>query len=74
MAEFCLACWNRLNGIAEPAENYIRSLRRERCEGCGGWERVIVYRRDDLPRLWEGRRRTSAPSGGGTAEPTPTGL
>lgn len=46
MAEFCLDCWNELNGEDEPPENYILSQELELCEGCGEWKQVIVRRRD----------------------------
>lgn len=40
MAEFCLDCWNKLNGEDEPPENYIISQELELCEGCGELRRV----------------------------------
>ena len=42
MAEFCLECWNELNGSKDPAQRYIFSRRPELCEGCMEWKPVIV--------------------------------
>ena len=55
MAEFCLACWNRMSGKDEPARYYVLSRRRELCEGCDRAQRVILYRRDDAPPRRRGR-------------------
>lgn len=45
MAEFCLACWNKLNERNDPAERYIMSKELDLCEGCGKWEKIIVRER-----------------------------
>lgn len=45
MAEFCLECWNELNGTDEPESNYILSEDLELCEGCGEWKNVILLER-----------------------------
>lgn len=42
MAEFCLACWNRLNQTADGAEKFIISKHPDLCEGCGLQKPVIV--------------------------------
>ena len=42
MAEFCLDCWNKMNGTDDPPEKYILSRNFDLCEGCGEWKRVIV--------------------------------
>ena len=52
MAEFCPACWNKLNGIQAPPEAYIRSFDYELCEGCGQWKRVVVDFRRPGPLRW----------------------
>lgn len=45
MAEFCLKCWNELNGTDFPASEYILSEELELCEGCGEFKKVIVTER-----------------------------
>ena len=45
MAEFCVSCWNELNGIDYPEEAYVLSWDCELCEGCGEYKRVIIARR-----------------------------
>ena len=42
MAEFCLDCWNKINGTNDSAKKYIISKDLDLCEGCGEWKRVIV--------------------------------
>ena len=42
MAEFCLACWNRINKMNDPPVKYIFTNELELCEGCGEWKRVII--------------------------------
>lgn len=49
MAEFCLDCWNRLNGRNDPPEKYIISRRPDLCEGCGEWKRVIAMPKNEGP-------------------------
>lgn len=57
MAEFCLSCWNKLNGTNDPPEKYKLSKELELCEGCGKWAHVIVAERR-LPCFgWPWRRR-----------------
>ena len=51
MAEFCLACWNKLNKRNEPAERYVLSKDLDLCEGCGEWKNVIVRERKSV--LWK---------------------
>ena len=41
MAEFCLDCWNRINGTNDSPEKYIISKDLDLCEGCGEWKPVI---------------------------------
>lgn len=45
MAEFCLECWNELNGTDKPKSYYILSEELELCEGCGEWKNVIISER-----------------------------
>lgn len=45
MAEFCVACWNALNGTNTPEEAYVLSRDLELCEGCGKWKQVIIAKR-----------------------------
>ena len=42
MAEFCLHCWNKLNGENFTERDYVLSEELERCEECGKWMPVIV--------------------------------
>lgn len=52
MAEFCVDCWNKLNGEDEASENYVLSREMELCEGCGEWKHTIIRRRD-FPFLYK---------------------
>ena len=45
MAEFCLECWNRLNGTNHSKRKYIISKDLDLCEGCGEWKPVIIIER-----------------------------
>ena len=45
MAEFCVSCWNKINGTDYPEEAYALSWDYELCEGCGEYRRVIVAQR-----------------------------
>ena len=45
MAEFCLDCWNALNGFDDPQESYVMTWGIELCEGCGEWKRVVIRKR-----------------------------
>lgn len=42
MAEFCLECWNKINGTKDHKWRYVLSYERELCEECGQYKRVIV--------------------------------
>ena len=42
MAEFCLACWNRLNHTESTGRDWLLSKEPDLCEGCGEWKAVIV--------------------------------
>ncbi len=45
MAEFCLACLNKINGTEDSAKKYIASKDLDLCEGCGKWWHVVVAER-----------------------------
>ena len=45
MAEFCLDCWNKLNGTEDTEKEYVLSGELDLCEECGEWKRVIVRKR-----------------------------
>ena len=45
MAEFCLECWNQLNGTNDTKWRYVLSWEKDLCEGCGQYKRVIVMER-----------------------------
>ena len=55
MAEFCVECWNRLNGPEAEEAQPILSKRPELCEGCGRLRPVVV----GLKRQRGDPRRTS---------------
>ena len=45
MAEFCLDCWNKMNGTKDTERDWILSDELDLCEGCGAWKAVIVTQR-----------------------------
>ena len=45
LAEFCLDCWNKINGTNDPPENYVISKELALCEGCRQMKQVIVIKR-----------------------------
>ena len=45
MAEFCLECWNKINGFRESKRKYTISKDLYLCEGCGKWKPVIIMER-----------------------------
>ena len=47
MAEFCLECWNKINETHDTKYRYALSWKKEFCEECGEYKRVIV-----VERLW----------------------
>lgn len=49
MAEYCLDCWNRMNGTNDPAKKYILSKEKELCEGCEQQKHVIIMPRRFSP-------------------------
>ena len=46
MAEFCLNCWNELNGTNDPPQKFIMSKDLDLCEGCGKLTHVILAERN----------------------------
>lgn len=45
MAEFCLDCWNRMNGFHRTERDYLLTDEYELCEGCGQFRPVIARER-----------------------------
>ncbi len=45
MAEFCVDCWNKLNGTNYPKKKYIVTDTYLLCEGCADYKQVIVCER-----------------------------
>lgn len=45
MAEFCVDCWNRLNGTDEKEEKYFLTKHLDLCEDCGEYKHVIIIER-----------------------------
>ena len=41
MAEFCLDCWNQLNGEDMTARNVVLSRKYDLYEGCGEFRHVV---------------------------------
>lgn len=60
MAEFCLQCWNEINGTNAPPDRYILSKELDLCEGCGKWTNVIVAQRKfwTLRMLFRRKKKT----------------
>ncbi len=42
MAEFCVDCWNELNGSNNTEKDFILSENLDLCEGCGELKNVII--------------------------------
>ncbi len=42
MAEFCLECWNELNGTKDSPKKFIFTKYDDLCEGCGKYKPVIL--------------------------------
>lgn len=52
MAEFCLDCWNKINGTNYTEKHYIISKELHLCEGCGEYKHVILAEKFTLRRLF----------------------
>jgi len=47
MAEFCLDCYNELNGTNDKSSKFIISKELDLCEGCGEYKQIVVaYKKD----------------------------
>lgn len=46
MAEFCVKCWNELNGTKNSESDFILSEDLDLCEGCGELKNVIIKERE----------------------------
>lgn len=53
MAEFCLDCWNKINGTKDSRWRYVLSWEKDYCEECGKRKRVII-----VERLWSSIQRS----------------
>ena len=42
MAEFCLDCWNKMNGTRHSKRKYVLSKDLDFCEGCGEFKHVVI--------------------------------
>ena len=42
MAEFCLECWNKINGTNDTEKEVVLSKRAEFCEECCGIKKVVI--------------------------------
>ena len=42
VAEFCLDCWNKINGTDDPPGKYVISRELDVCEECGEWKPIII--------------------------------
>ncbi len=42
MAEFCLQCWNKINGTTYKSFHFVLSKDNDLCEECGQYKPVIV--------------------------------
>ncbi len=59
MAEFCLECWNRINGFHKTERDYVLSEELDLWEGCGQFRRVIACERTfKLFYDWRHRKKT----------------
>lgn len=45
MSEFCVDCWNKLNETNDSKWRYALTYRKELCEECEQYKRVIVTER-----------------------------
>ena len=42
MAEFCLKCFNKMNGLEYTEKEVIMSDDEGLCEGCAEWKEVVI--------------------------------
>lgn len=57
MAEFCLACLNKLSGTSYTEADVLLSREVDLCENCGKLVPVVVRRRRRLPITVFGRKK-----------------
>lgn len=57
MAEFCLACLNKLSGTSYTEADVLLSREADLCENCGKLVPVVVRRRRRLPITVFGRKK-----------------
>ena len=55
MAEYCIDCWNRLNGTHYTEKDVKTDM--DLCEGCGKWKPVVVVIHRRGIRGWLERRQ-----------------
>ncbi len=48
MAEFCLDCWNKINGTNDPESKYLMSDEPEFCEECCEMKKVVICYKADV--------------------------
>lgn len=47
MAEFCLECWNKINGTDKPESKYVMSKEVTFCEECWEIKQVVIREKED---------------------------
>ena len=47
MAEFCLECWNKINGTDKPESKYVMPKEVAFCEECWGLKRVVIKEKEE---------------------------
>lgn len=57
MAEFCLACLNKISGTSYTEADFLLSREVDLCENCGKMVPVVVRRRVHLPKISFGRKK-----------------
>lgn len=50
MAEFCLNCWNKLNGTHDTEADFKFTKGLDLCEGCGEYHYLVIAQRQRT--LW----------------------
>ncbi|MBR1969728.1 MAG: hypothetical protein IKA17_05180 [Clostridia bacterium] len=45
MAEYCLDCFNKMNGTDYDEYDFVVSKDLDLCEGCGEWKPVVITKR-----------------------------
>lgn len=47
MAEFCLECLRRVDGVNHDEDDFVYSEELELCEGCGEMKHIVVKYREE---------------------------